>query len=290
MTEQRRKVERGEGEYNLMSLKILKAEDRFIKFSIDGITPTIANALRRTLLDDIPKLAIDKVIFHHGQIRDREGNVYDSSLPLFDEIVAHRLSLVPLVSDPKMNFREECACEGKGCPLCTMSYSINKIGPAVVTSGDLQPMGNPDLTPADPDIPIVKLGPKQAILVTGEAIMGRGKTHTKWQATSGVFYKYHREFVVTKSELENWTSVKEKCPLSVISEDSKTIRFTDDDGCKAVRQLLDYPSVKVIEDDTQFIFQFETDGSYKAIDVLEYALKRLPQRLNTLLESLTTPD
>ncbi len=290
MTEQRRKVERGEGEYNLMSLKILKAEDRFIKFSIDGITPTIANALRRTLLDDIPKLAIDKVIFHHGQIRDREGNVYDSSLPLFDEIVAHRLSLVPLVSDPKMNFREECACEGKGCPLCTMSYSINKIGPAVVTSGDLQPMGNPDLTPADPDIPIVKLGPKQAILVTGEAIMGRGKTHTKWQATSGVFYKYHREFVVTKSELENWTSVKEKCPLSVISEDSKSIRFTDDDGCKAVRQLLDYPSVKVIEDDTQFIFQFETDGSYKAIDVLEYALKRLPQRLNTLLESLTTPD
>lgn len=290
MTEQRRKVERGEGEYNLMSLKILKAEDRFIKFSIDGITPTIANALRRTLLDDIPKLAIDKVIFHHGQIRDREGNVYDSSLPLFDEIVAHRLSLVPLVSDPKMNFREECVCEGKGCPLCTMSYSINKIGPAVVTSGDLQPMGNPDLTPADPDIPIVKLGPKQAILVTGEAIMGRGKTHTKWQATSGVFYKYHREFVVTKSELENWTSVKEKCPLSVISEDSKTIRFTDDDGCKAVRQLLDYPSVKVIEDDTQFIFQFETDGSYKAIDVLEYALKRLPQRLNTLLESLTTPD
>ncbi len=290
MTEQRRKVERGEGEYNLMSLKILKAEDRFIKFSIDGITPTIANALRRTLLDDIPKLAIDKVIFHHGQIRDREGNVYDSSLPLFDEIVAHRLSLVPLVSDPKMNFREECVCEGKGCPLCTMSYSINKIGPAVVTSGDLQPMGNPDLTPADPDIPIVKLGPKQAILVTGEAIMGRGKTHTKWQATSGVFYKYHREFVVTKSELENWTSVKEKCPLSVISEDSKSIRFTDDDGCKAVRQLLDYPSVKVIEDDTQFIFQFETDGSYKAIDVLEYALKRLPQRLNTLLESLTTPD
>lgn len=288
--EQKRRVERGEGEYNLMSMKILKAEDRFIQFKVDGITPAIANALRRTLLDDIPKLAIDKVIFHHGQIRDKEGNVYDSSLPLFDEIVAHRLSLVPLVSDPKMNFREECVCEGKGCPLCTMSYSINKIGPAVVTSGDLQPMGNPDLAPTDPDIPIVKLGPKQAILVTGEAIMGRGKTHTKWQATSGVFYKYHREFVVNKAEFENWTSVKEKCPLSVISEDSKTIRFTDDDGCKAVKQLLDYSSVKIIEDDTQFVFQFETDGSYKAIEVLEYALKRLPQRLNTLLESLTTPD
>lgn len=273
-----------------MSLKILKAEDRFIRFSVEGISPTIANALRRTLLDDIPKLAIDKVIFHHGQIRDREGNVYDSSLPLFDEIVAHRLSLVPLVTDPKMNFREECVCEGKGCPLCTMSYSINKIGPAVVSSADLQPMGNPELVPSDTDIPIVKLGPKQAILVTAEAIMGRGRTHTKWQATSGVFYKYHREFVVDKSGTEDWTSIKEKCPANVISEDNKSIRFTDDEPCKPVTQLLDYPAVRVIEDDTHFIFQFETDGSYKAMDILEYALKRLPQRLNTLLESLTTPD
>lgn len=273
-----------------MSLKILKSEDRFIRFSVDGITPAVANALRRTLLDDIPKLAIDKVIFHHGQIRDREGNVYDSSLPLFDEIVAHRLSLVPLVTDPNMNFREECVCEGKGCPLCTMSYSINKIGPAVVTSSDLQPMGNPELVPSDPDIPIVKLGPKQAILVTGEAIMGRGKTHTKWQATSGVFYKYHREFIVNKSEVDNWATIKEKCPANILKEDSKTIRFTDDEPCKAVTQLLDVSSVKIAEDDTNFVFQFETDGSYKAIDILEYALKRIPQRLNILLESLTTPD
>lgn len=290
MTEQRRKAVRGVGEYNQMTLKILKEEDRFIRFSVDGITPTVANALRRTFLDDIPKLAIDRVIFHHGQIRDKEGNVYDSSLPLFDEIVAHRLSLVPLVSDPKMNFRDECSCEGKGCPLCTMSYSINKIGPAVVTSADLQPMGNPELVPSDPGIPIVKLGPKQAILVTGEAIMGRGKTHTKWQATSGVYYKYHREFVVNKSEYEDWIKIKEQCPNSVVKEDTKTIRFTDDEPCNKVTQLLDIPSVKLIEDDTHFVFQFETDGSYKAVEVLEYALKRLPQRLNTLLESLTTPD
>ncbi len=290
MMELRKKAERGVGEYNHMALKILKVDDRFIRFSIDGITPTVANALRRTFLDDIPKLAIDKVIFHHGQIRDHEGNVYDSSLPLFDEIVAHRLSLVPLVTDPKMNFREECSCEGKGCPLCTMSYSINKIGPAVVTSADLKPMGNPELVPSDPGIPIVKLGPKQAILVTGEAIMGRGKTHTKWQATSGVFYKYHREFLVNKSELDYWSKIKEQCPGSVLKEDAKTIRFTDDVPCRMVTQLIDVPSVKLIEDDTTFVFEFETDGSYKAEEVLEYALKRLPQRLNTLLESLTTPD
>ena len=73
-----------------MSLKIIESSDRFMRFSVSEINPSIANALRRTIMDDIPKLAIDKVIFHHGQIRDNEGNVYDSSLPLFDEIVAHR--------------------------------------------------------------------------------------------------------------------------------------------------------------------------------------------------------
>jgi len=273
-----------------MSLKILELQDRYIKFSIDGIDSGIANSIRRTLINDIPKLAIDKVTFHHGQIRDGEGNVYDSSLPLFDEIVAHRLGLVPLITDPKMNFRDQCSCGGSGCPLCTMSYSINRIGPGLVTSGDLQPIGNPELVPADKEIPIVKLGPKQAILVTAEAVMGRGKDHTKWQATSGVSYKYHREFVVRKDATEDWEYFKRKCPSNVVSEDSSQIRFTDDIHCPWIEQLLDRPEVEVIEDDTKFIFQFETDGSYKAIDVLQYAVKRMPQRLNILLDSLVTPD
>lgn len=273
-----------------MSLKIIESTDRFIRFSVDEISPSIANALRRTLLGDIPKLAIDKVIFHHGQIRDNEGNVYDSSLPLFDEIVAHRLALVPLITDPKMNFREECTCNGQGCPLCTMTYSINKIGPGMVTSADLQPLGNPELLPADMDIPIVKLGPKQAILVTAEARMGRGSQHAKWCVTSGVAYKYHREYIVKKVDVENWQNYKGKCPGSVIHEDENEIRFTDDFGCTLLYQLLDNLKVERIEDPTTFIFQFETDGSYKAIDVLEYALKRIPQRLNTLLDSLVVPD
>ena len=273
-----------------MSLKILEEQVNFIRFSVDGIDSGIANSIRRTLINDIPKLAIENVTFHHGQIRDGEGNVYDSSLPLFDEIVAHRLSLIPLVTDPKMNFRDECSCGGKGCPLCTMSYSINKIGPALVTSGDLQPIGNPELIPSDKNIPIVKLGPKQAMLVTAEAIMGRGKDYTKWQATSGVSYKYHREFVLKKNEIENWSFYKEKCPDSVVSENQGEIRFSDDTLCPWVSQLLDRTDVKIIEDDTKFIFQFETDGSYKAIDILQYAMKRLPQRLNILLESLVTPD
>ncbi len=273
-----------------MPLKIIELKDNFARFSISDITPSIANSLRRTLINDIPKLAIEKVTFHHGQIRDVDGNVYDSSLPLFDEIVAHRLSLVPLISDLTMNFRNECSCGGRGCSLCTMTYSINRNGPATVTSGDIQPIGNPDLKPADPEIPIVKLGKSQAMIVSAEAILGRGKDHAKWQATSGVSYKYHREFTVKKAEFERWEEFKVACPDSVFRESDKEIVFTDDSPCRKLSELFELENVKIVEDDTRFIFKFETDGSLKAIDVLNYALKRIPQRLNVLLDSMAAAD
>lgn len=273
-----------------MSLKILEMKNTFARFLISDITPSIANAIRRTLVNDIPKLAIEKVSFHHGQIRDNEGNVYDSSLPLFDEVVAHRLGMIPLITDLAFNFRDECSCGGEGCPLCTMSYSINKIGPGVVMSSDLQPIGNPDLIPADPNIPIVKLGKQQAILISAEAIMGRGKDHAKWQATSGVSYKYHREFVMNKEEANSWEKYKENCPSNIVKETKDEIIFTDDTPCRALNDLFELKGVRIIEDDTKFIFKFETDGSVKAYDALEYAFKRIPQRLNILLDSIVTPD
>ena len=273
-----------------MPLTILENSDRFIRFRITGITPSEANALRRTLISDIPKLAIDKVVFHHGQIRDEQGNVYDSSLPLFDEIVAHRLSLIPLVSDLKMNFREDCTCGGKGCSLCTASFSINKIGPSTLTSGDLNAVSGTAAAPADPDIPIVKLGPKQAILVSVEAVLGTAAKHAKWQATSGVAYKYGRKFLVPKKSGVKWEKIKEACPKSVVKEDSEMITFTDDEPCSELTPLFENPQVKLEEDDSTYTFQFETDGSLSAMDTLEYALKRIPQRLNGLLESLVESE
>jgi DNA-directed RNA polymerase subunit D len=281
----KRKGAREEGEYKM--LKIIELKDNFIRFEIDGITPGIANSLRRTLINDIPKLAIENVVFHHGEIRDKDGNVYDSSLPLFDEMIASRLGLIPLKTDLKLNFRDECSCGGTGCDLCTVTYSINKLGPGDVYSSDIMPVNRPDLTPTDPMIPIVKLKKDQAILVTCEAILGRGKEHAKWQVTSGVSYKYHRTFTINKSEFNKWTYYKEKCPKSVVSETDDQIVFSDDTPCRFLSQLFEEDHVKIDEDDTRFIFKFETDGSLKAIDVLDYAIKRLEDRFNTLMESLS---
>ncbi len=270
-----------------MDVKIFKLSDKYIRFEIDGITPSQANALRRTLINDIPKLAIENVTFHHGEIRDSEGNVYDSSLPLFDEMVAHRLGLIPLKTDLNMNFRDQCSCGGKGCSLCTVTYSINKLGPSTVFSSDIQAVSHPDLVPVDGEIPIVKLGPKQAILITAEAILGTAKEHAKWQVTSGVSYKYHREFHVSKKDFENWQKLKNACPKSVISETDTEIVFTDDFGCNDLNVLFESDGVNMVEDDSRFIFQFETDGSLTAKETLLYALNRLKDRWDILVESLS---
>ncbi|MGP6239781.1 DNA-directed RNA polymerase subunit D [Cuniculiplasma sp. SKW4] len=281
-------------------IKILELKEGFIRFEIRNISSGAANALRRTLINDIPKLAIDKVIFRHGQIRTSDGNVFDSSLPLFDEMVAHRIGLIPIKTDLKMNFREKCSCGGKGCSLCTVSYNINKTGPGLVTSADLLPFtGNVDLVPTDMNIPIVKLGPKQALLVTAEAYMGTASTHIKWQVTSAVAYKYHREYDIPKDDNPEWKNIKEKYKGSVVAETDEILTVTDDFPKREVmtfintalrRAVVDKRPIVTREDQNRFIFHFETDGSLTARDVLQYAIKRLPVRLEELYESMVTPD
>ncbi len=282
-------------------IKIYTVSPNFIRFEVTNISEGIANALRRTLVSDIPKLAIDKVVFRHGQIRDSLGNVFDSSLPLFDEMVAHRIGLIPIKTDSKMNFRDQCTCEGRGCSLCTVSYSIDKTGPGEVYSGDLVPFtGNVDLVPSDPLIPIVKLGPKQALLVTAEATMGTGKQHTKWQVTSAVSYKFHREYTLSKEDYKGWEAVKEKFKESLVNENSSSITFTDDYQQPGLMRFInrsihlskvnETKEVSIKEDRKRFIFKFETDGSLTALETLKIALEKLPERLTTLHESMVTPD
>ncbi|MGP6294451.1 DNA-directed RNA polymerase subunit D [Caldiplasma sukawensis] len=282
-------------------IEIIETREKFLRFKIKNITEGVANAIRRTLINDIPKLAIDKVIFRHGQIRDASGNTYDSSLPLFDEIVAHRIGLIPIKSDLGMNFREECQCGGKGCSLCTVSYNLNKTGPCEVVSGDLIVFaGNPELVPADKNIPIVKLGPNQALLISAEAYLGRGMEHAKFQATSGVSYKYHRTYTINKEIHGHVDEILNHGGKSIISSDDKNITVTDDYGNRELKKIINIINKESVdknvepplmkEEKNTFVFKFETDGSLDPLDILKYALKRIPERFNELVETMSAQE
>ena len=71
-----------------MKIEIKHLSDRECRLVIDGVHPYFVNALRRTLLSEVPKLAIHKVTF------------YDNTSALFDEIISHRIGLLPVPTDP----------------------------------------------------------------------------------------------------------------------------------------------------------------------------------------------
>ena len=160
-----------------MKIKIIRKEKDEIEFEISGITVPFANALRRTMMMKVPVLAIEDVIFTSN----------DS--PLFDEVIAHRLGLIPLKFEPKMfNMRDECSCGGEGCINCQVVFVLDKVGPCTVYSKDLKST-NPEVKPLYDNIPITKLEEGQKLNLEAIAVLGTGNEHVKWKAANA-FYEY----------------------------------------------------------------------------------------------------
>ncbi|MDR0887854.1 MAG: DNA-directed RNA polymerase subunit D [Candidatus Methanoplasma sp.] len=262
-----------------MDIEILEMEERRGRFILKNSSPAMANALRRTMLSDIPKMAIDKVEFHLGPIMFNDTE-YESITPLFDEIVAHRLGMVPVPTDSELfTYQDQCSCGGEGCPSCTLMYSLNKIGPCTVLSGDMIPLGNPDLKVKDEFIPIVELTDGQAVLIYATAVMGTAKTHIKWQAAFGVGYKYRPEVSIESSKASepDVLNVIKVCPRHVFEEKNGKLKVKDSDQCSLCLACVEASNgaITVKSDDKNFYFQFETDGSFTAKDLLDKAVEIL---------------
>jgi len=265
-----------------MEIEILEMEDRKASFILRNSSPAMANALRRTMLSDIPKMAIDKVEFHLGPIMvdDKE---YESVTPLFDEIVAHRLGMVPVPTDHQLfTYQKDCVCGGEGCPSCMIMYSLNKIGPCTVLSGDMMPLGNPDLAVKDYFIPIVELTDGQAVLIYATAVMGTAKKHAKWQAAFGVGYKYIPKVSIDEKKAGDSSVLKcmSICPKGVFEVKYGKLKIKDMLNCNMCREceVMSRGYVTVGADDTSFYFKYETDGSLTAKQVLDKAMEILSKQ------------
>ncbi|MEM0473397.1 MAG: DNA-directed RNA polymerase subunit D [Candidatus Aenigmatarchaeota archaeon] len=153
-----------------MKVKILEKHDFKMKVLIEGIKPSLAGELRRIMVSEIPTMAIEWVDFH------------ENDSVLWDEIVAHRLGLIPLTFDPNFfNFKDECQCEGKGCTRCQVAFALKRTGPCMVYSGDLKTTDD-RVKPVYDKIPIVELMEGQTLELEAFSELGLGKNHAKWQA------------------------------------------------------------------------------------------------------------
>lgn len=277
-----------------MEIVIDELKETRARLHLKETTPSQVNAIRRTLLSDVPKLAIEDVEFHLGPIRDETtGRDFDSSTSLFDEAIALRLGLLPIRTDLKQfRFREECSCKGEGCPNCQVMYSIDKKGPCTVYSRDVVPLGDPSLAIKDPDIPVVRLGARQALLAYATAILGTSRTHAKWQVAQAAGYTYQPKVTVTRGKDCSEACLKKVpkvCPTDVFEFSGGKLNVVRPDDCilcHACEDACPHGTIRVESDPTQFLFHFDTDGSLTARESLRFALGDLKRRFEELRDAV----
>jgi len=159
--------------------------DEWLRVELMNTPVSLANSLRRAILNEVPTMAVEEVL------------VIENSSAMTNEVLAHRISLVPFVSDiDRYKLQEACDCGSRlGCERCVVRYVLRaEAGESVVTvySRDLEPE-NPSTTvvPVSGDIPLVTLAPGQRIELELYVRVGKGKRHAKWQ--SGIATLYNEE-------------------------------------------------------------------------------------------------
>jgi len=129
-------------------VEFVERGDRKALFLVRGVTPAFANGIRRTMIADVPTLAIDEV------------RVIENSSVMFDEQIALRLGLVPLTTPPN-EFDEDDV----------VTLSIDVEGPATAYSGDIV-SADEMVQPADQNVPIIELKDGQRLELEADAVLG----------------------------------------------------------------------------------------------------------------------
>ncbi len=266
-----------------MKVQVLEKADNDMRLLIRGVDVSYLNALRRVALAEVPSMAIDDVV------------VIESSSVLPDEILAHRLGLIPLTTDlDAYNLPEECACKSEfGCSLCraTLTLEIEATDSMkTVYSGDLIPE-NPDIKPVSSKIPIVKLAPDQKIKLEAYARLGHGKNHAKWQPVSKCVYKYLPKVQIDEARCNNCRRCARICPEGILVSVKGKIEIRNEIECTLCQDCMDAcptmpTAIKVTRDKDAFIFDIESTGALPTDRIVIEALNIMNKKIDGFLSLL----
>jgi len=261
----------------MIEIKTLKEANGKLDFVIKNIDAVIANSLRRLITSEIPIMAIETV------------NVVKNSSALYDEMIAHRLGLIPFKTDPSSyNLKEKCKCKGKGCALCELTLSLKANGPCTVYAEAIKSK-DPKIKPIYPKIPIVKLLKGQSLDLEIKAILGQGKSHAKF-SPGLVYYQAYPKIKVTNCKGSG--KCVEVCPKDVFKIVNKKVKIVNPMNCilcEACEEACPHNAINVEDSKTDFIFHVESWGQLKpkkllliAIDMLEDKLDEFNKKIKKL--------
>ena len=272
-----------------------------IRFVLSDTDASVANALRRVMIAEVPTLAIDLV------------EILDNTSVLMDEFIAHRLGLLPLrVATAKGvdQFIDSHLCQcSSHCQHCSVTFDLDVTnnGPEdtrTVYSSDLitQTEGievvgysSKDETTGDDarGIVVAKLGPGQRLRLRAIAKRGIGKIHAKWSPVAVATYTFEPLVRLNDTRLDEITESQRRdfvasCPTKVygFDERSKKVMLINEPGCifcnecvkkgREFKEKGDDDNVVVVESKPgRFVFLVETVGSLRPEEVVIAALRRL---------------
>ena len=213
-------------------IKLNKKTNEKVEFNLKTDVGLI-NAIRRSV-NEIPVLAVDTL------------EIVKNDSALYDEIIAHRVGLVPLKNENLKIVTEEDSA--KDINANTIKLKLKAKGPGIVFSDELSPKGSSVYK-----IPIVILDKEQEIEFVAEAKMGLGIEHAKF-SPGLLSYRYAEDIEVGKEKDD--------------AEFSKLITETKD------------------EEEREFVIKIETWGQMSASEIFTGAMNALEKNLKSFLKSI----
>jgi len=224
-------------------MELIENSNKMLVIRMDA-NESLANALRRTVVE-VPVLAIDEV------------EIYKNDSALYDEVLAHRLGLIPLKTESNMTEKT------------SVEFKLTKKGPCTVYSGDLNGSGEVVFD----KIPLTILGDDGKLELVATAKLGKGVDHAKY--IPGLCYYRHILEITSSPKIDS------------IIKDSKGLIKAEKKGSKWVCDLLEgeiedviiAAGKEAISNSSEILFVIESFGNMPAKDILAKTIKALSANL-----------
>lgn len=219
-------------------IKINKYDKKNQKLSVvTDMEVSLANAIRRSVLE-IPVLAIDEV------------EIAKNDSALYDEIIAHRLGLIPIKTEKSA--REE-------------TFKLKEEGPKIVYATDIKPEIGTGLK-----IPIVLLEKEQEIEIVCSARLGKGIDHIKY-APGLAFFKHNVD-----NDILDFVIIDDEGNVTYNEDELKNKKLSED----TLKKIKSLKSVNELE------FSIESWGQLEVKDIFVKAIEALEDNLNELEKAM----
>ena len=292
----------------MVKIEVLSETEERMKLLLKETDRSFMNALRRTLLSDVPKMAIDSVRFQLGT-KEQDDDIWETTGPIPDEMIAQRLAMVPIPTKfDRFHFQNLCPnCaklveDDRGCLECQMIYTCVVFGTEEgtwVTAGDLKYLGEESLEIGDEykKIPITKLMKGQMIEFYATAVMGRGKDHVKWSPVCGISFNPRKKAILKNKskakilwDMDLTITSKDFGKEKILEDVEKVTKLIEEmnhvgAGTEESREFND--AIVLEEYPGEFILSFETDGSMSTRVAFTKAIEELNNKFEALNEDFS---